>query len=494
MKTFFLDTNIFIQCRDLKQLPWNEVTDEDSILLLIPRPVQEEIDRNKQDGNSRRSKRARKASSFIRKIVLSENSIITIKNSGPLVKISFSPPLNLDKDISDILDITHTDDRIIAETIAYRNSHPDQDVSIITHDTNPLLTAKRCGLAYVVIPDQWLLPPEPDLRDKKIEALERSLKELQNKAPIIEIEAVSDSGKPISHLSIEIVRYDEIKENEFDELISNVKKTYPMETKFQEKPSSTIPNKFSALNSIHSVLGYTQRYLPPNDDEIEKYKNEEYPDWIEQVEMFFKSLPKSLESSTRKASISIVVTNNGNLPAENAIIEFRALGGIFLEPPDKNDDENSKKDKILKFPQPPIPPKGKWVKERNTLFSAIHAFDHFAKGFVSPVYKPLLKPFIPKPHDRNAFYWKNGKSYTISKSWTFECDEFRHKVEPEVFDMTIVIPSSNGNIEKCAIKCLVTAKNLPKPIKYVLKANIGYVKGNIIEKTKEYFLGFDILK
>jgi len=66
MKVIFLDTNIFIQCREIEQLPWGELFEKEKhIILVIPRTVLEEIDRFKQEGNSRRAKRARKANSFI---------------------------------------------------------------------------------------------------------------------------------------------------------------------------------------------------------------------------------------------------------------------------------------------------------------------------------------------------------------------------------------------------------------------------------------------
>ncbi|MBI5412108.1 hypothetical protein HZA43_02930 [Candidatus Peregrinibacteria bacterium] len=48
MKVLFLDTNIFLQCLDLKSIPWKDVLKEDELLLLIPHPVQEEIDRFKK--------------------------------------------------------------------------------------------------------------------------------------------------------------------------------------------------------------------------------------------------------------------------------------------------------------------------------------------------------------------------------------------------------------------------------------------------------------
>jgi hypothetical protein len=65
MKVLFLDSNLFLQCRELHELPWNEIApDEKEILLAISRPVQREIDKLKHDGNDRRAKRARKANSL----------------------------------------------------------------------------------------------------------------------------------------------------------------------------------------------------------------------------------------------------------------------------------------------------------------------------------------------------------------------------------------------------------------------------------------------
>jgi len=49
MKVFFIDTNIFLQCRDLEQLPWSDMCEKDEhVQLLVPRAVQREIDRQKR--------------------------------------------------------------------------------------------------------------------------------------------------------------------------------------------------------------------------------------------------------------------------------------------------------------------------------------------------------------------------------------------------------------------------------------------------------------
>lgn len=493
MKVLFLDTNIFIQCRDLDQLPWAEVSDDnDYLLLFIPRPVQEEIDRHKQEGNSRRAKRARKASSFIRRIILSEDTKLTIKDAKPLVEISFTPPLSIGEKLPDILDLSRPDDRIIAEAMTYRNNYPDHDVSILTHDTNPLLTAKRCGLPYIVIPDDWLLTPEPDSKDKKIMELENRLRELQNKYPAIDISVVGDSGEEINDLSVEVVLFEELSENELKEILSEVKKTYPMTTHFAKDPPKTLPAQLTGLDAIHRAFGFTQRYIPPSDDEIEKYQNEEYPNWIDGVESFFESLPKKLENQTRCVSFSILISNYGTVPAENVIIEFKALGGIYFEPPSKN-DENLPQNEISEFPPPPKPPKGRWVTKKSSFLNMIDGYRNAATGFVSPVYDSILRdiprPFLTKQRDRNAFYWKNGKPGAPTKSWVFECEEFRHKVESESFDVIIIVPLVENKIEKGAVECSITAKNLPKPIKFHIHVGVTYFEGNTMDEAKKYVIG-----
>ena len=497
MKILFIDTNIFIQCRDLGQLPWTEICgDEEYLLLFIPKAVQEEIDRHKQEGNSRRAKRARKASSFIRQIILSENTKFVIRDSKPIVEISFTPPsLSKDCQLPDFLDLSRPDDRIIAEIITYRNNYPDHDVSILTHDTNPLLTAKHCGLSYFVIPDNWLLPPEPDSTDKKITELENRIKELQNNYPIIEVSSVDDSGNEINHFSARVVRYGTLTENELDELLNDVKRCYPMKTHFSEKALESTFNHLTGISAVHSAFGYNRKFIPPSVDKIEKYQNDEYPAWIDKVKKYLLSLPNKFEESTRSLSFSIIISNNGNVPAENTIVEFKAIGDIFFKPPSKDDEGNEKNDALI-FPSPPKPPEGRWVTQRNAIFDMMEANRKLTIGQISPRYDSLLKNvpglFNPKEHDKNAFYWKNGKPGRPVRSWIFECEEFRHKLETESFDLTVLIPPKGKDIVKSTVKCSVSAKNLPEPINFYISLDITYLEGKTIDEMRKYLMSINV--
>src|SRR4029079_8407999 len=108
-----------------------------------------------------------KASSFIRKVVLAENFELTIRDANPRVTVAL-PDNRQAASGHPALDLSRADDRLIAEALSFQAAHPDKRVELLTHDTSPLLTARQCVLQFSIIPDDWLLPPEPDLRDKRL--------------------------------------------------------------------------------------------------------------------------------------------------------------------------------------------------------------------------------------------------------------------------------------------------------------------------------------
>jgi hypothetical protein len=448
---------------------------------LIPRDVQEEIDRHKQDGNNRRAKRARQANSFIKKIILSKENRLVIKESKPIVEISFAPPLNKDCELPNVLDLSRPDDRIIAEMIKYKNSYPDDDIAIITHDTGHLLTAKRCNLSSYIIPDHWLLPPEPDSKDKKISELEKQIKEMQSCDPLIEVTSFDKHGNEINNIPIKMVRFRSLSEKEISELIEEVKRIYPLKIK-------SSMDDLTRLGTLQGMLSSTHKFVPPTKMMIEKYKNQSYPAWLEELKKYLMALPKKLEELTVRHSFSVHVSNNGTVPAENTIIEFEALGRIFLKSFSKSDDVSETK-VACDFPSPPKPPNGHWIKQKNSIFGIM---DDITKGYITPnndqVFRNIPNRFLRNERDKNAFYWKNGKPSMPVKLWTFECQEFRHLSKPEQFDLTVVTPPVKENIGKCTLKCTVSAKNLPKPYVRCITLDITYVDGNSFNEAMNLIL------
>lgn len=508
-KILFLDTNVFVQCKDLKQLPWAELCkDDEELLLLIPSVVQEEIDKHKQEGNTRRGKRARKASAFIRQIILSDQTSLVISSSKPFVRISFPSPSDHPCSLPDFLDLSRPDNRLIADILRYKSAFPEDHVAFLTHDTNPLLTAKRCGISYHIVPDDWLLPPEPDSKDRKISELENRVKELESNYPVVEVSTGDMPGSKIERFSAETVKYKPLTDGELNELLDQIMKRYPMKTNFDQDFSQEFP-KWAFLSQsriIDAMTGVKREFEPPDFAEIEKYQREQYPAWVENVKKYLLGLPVELEQMVDPPRFSIMLANNGSVPAENIVVEFSAMGKFFFTEIPDDDTEKKKKNQSV-FPTPPKAPQGRWVTRGMSAFDPLHLGDarSLLEAFSKPSYlidplerlrifhspSSLLGP-LPK-RDRNRFYWKSGRSDSPSKKWVFECEEFRHKIKEEMFEMILVAPRSEQGLVEGAIKCSVSARNLPEPVILHIPVTFVHVEGDTLAAIKKH-LGDNIFR
>ena len=475
MIVVFVDTNLFLQCKDLKHLPWKDIFKDDKILIKVPSAVLDEIDRHKQDGNSRRSKRARKASSYFRTVILNDESRIIIRKTDPHVELSFTSHSVPQSESQYNLDLSRPDNQIIEEALNYAASNQHEKVELLTHDTIPILTAKRCGLEVSIIPDEWLLDPEPDSRDKRIFELEKKLKKLEKTHPKIEIISQYQSSEPTESLIISVTTYDDLPEHKINALVSQAQERHPLITHFNA-PKST---KKLGYHPAHLMLGIKEHYQPPSEEKIREYTEEKYPEWLDCMRSYFEKLQINLELLERHSKVSFRIFNSGTVPAENTIIEFQAVGGLFFMPI-KSDDDQGEEKKENEIPTPPSPPKGKWVQRGGVLdmmnsFQKLKALSSF--GHTRP-YSNFSLPTMAKQRDRNAFYWKDGKPVGPETIWTYECKEFMHQVDPEIFSLNLIV-SPKENITKAAVKCLVTASNLPNPVRKTLPVQIEYKKGNI---------------
>ncbi len=79
----FLDTNLFIQCRALEELDWSAWAGFEEVHLIASRPVQREIDNQKNRGNHRVGRRARKAYQLFRRVLESEQNQVVFGKPTP---------------------------------------------------------------------------------------------------------------------------------------------------------------------------------------------------------------------------------------------------------------------------------------------------------------------------------------------------------------------------------------------------------------------------
>ncbi len=228
----FTDTNLFIQCRPLDELGWSIWKDFDEVHLIVPRPVQREIDNQKNKGNDRVGGRARKTHSIFREIIIDKQGYKLICNSTPQVKLLIEPTLRPSSVLADRLDYDEPDDELVGCLHAYLAKNPDAEARLLTHDSGPMASAKMLELPFFPIPDSWLLSPENSDTEKKISRLENDLARFKKAEPEFKITCVDDEGNELSRLELEHLIYEAMTDAEVLEVLDSIKSRFPPATDF----------------------------------------------------------------------------------------------------------------------------------------------------------------------------------------------------------------------------------------------------------------------
>jgi len=330
---FFVDTNFFLQLKEAQTLRWADVSNASELFLLVPRTVQIELDRLKQDGNGRRSKRARKASSFLRQAIQSADLTALVRDANPRVVVGF-PPLGIAvRPGPSTLDPTRSDDQIIAEVLNFRDSHPSDDVFLLTNDTGPILTARLHGVPFVSIPDNWLLEPEPDERDKTIQEMKRRLDSLERSFPKIEI-SVWRGQQEITKLEEEVQMFEPLPESVIEQYLVEIRERCPMADEFRLSGS-----QLTLSQTVAIVRGGGLKYTEPGADEIARYRDTDYPNWLARLRQTLLDLPARMNERTETITIVLRIGNSGTVPATSAVLEIHAHGGVLIHAPRRDAEQ-----------------------------------------------------------------------------------------------------------------------------------------------------------
>jgi len=468
--TFFVDTNFFFQCKKYDELKWSEITNDKDITILITRPVQIEIDKLKNDGNTRRSKRARETTSLFRKILGEDNMSFITEIPNNSITFKFAKQYS-DESLSQTnpsLDMSNTDDKILA---ILHNYILDGLINVdscafLSNDTNPILTAKLNNLPVIQIPGTWLLEPENDDRDKEILKLNQQVLEFQKKEPLIEVEFDTNdyitSTKVHNEFIVKILRYNQIAQSDIEELVASLIKKHPKKNNFEADE-----NGFS--KSLQRAINPMQTYYPPDNEEIEKY-NAAYQNWENDIYDLFSCYADKHNKFSNIVPFDIILKNTGNISAENLLVIFEILAGGQLVFPDFDDTVMAKR---WAYPTPPDPPKGK--RKYNTLF----AMDRIAAAQSRLISHNLAIPpitlrdmIVSNKHDKNRFYWKDGRPKENTSLWRFECDEFRHKLDDKQFPYYLAF---NEDSEKVIFKVKISATNMSTLLEKVYTLQKKYI-------------------
>ena len=467
--SFFPDTNLFIQCRPLEELDWSEWTDFEEVHLIVCRTVQREIDQQKHRGNGRVAQRARKTSSLFRSIIEKDCSVI--REKGPRVKLMLESSSVPSPELKDRLDYDKPDDEIVGFLHKYEQQHPEADVRLLTHDTGPMVTAKSLDLPFVKIQDAWLLPPESNETERENRRLKGEVARLKKTEPQFHIRCLDDNESEIDALEVKCPFYESLNEQEVSAFIDQLKNRFPIVTDFGSRRRA---DKSSTLGSIIEMSGL---YAPPPEGDIARYRDEEYPAWIEDCSNALSNPHKALLRDAESPVFRFGVTNEGNRPGKNTLVVIASKGNFKICPPQPEDDERSKRQRIRDrlLPIPPKPPKSQLLTVLNNLSSDRLSLLHHVP--------PSLDIDMTRFHSRDpdAFYYKPDQPLIPVKSFRLECEQWRHGIAEEYFEGEIFTVSDQDEIQG-AIECEIHAENLSSPAKKIVPVKITVKR----ESTKDY--------
>lgn len=155
-------------------------------------------------GSDRLGQRARKASSLFREMLQTDNNDMVIREANPRVTMMLAINMRPDPQLENSLDYSERDDQLVGIASAYSNNFPDTEVSVLTYDTGPMLSAKNVGVKWTDFPQSWLLEPETSETEKTIRRLQTQLEQVRNAGPVVDLRCTDKTGEPVKRLDVSV--------------------------------------------------------------------------------------------------------------------------------------------------------------------------------------------------------------------------------------------------------------------------------------------------
>ena len=423
IKILYADTNMFLQVRDLKDIPWRDMFDGvRAVDVMVAPRVIEELDKHKSSTNQRRRDRARAALQLIDKASREADLSILVRDEPVRVRIVISAAPRFDWLSHSILDPAKPDDQLVAEALSFGNG-----AAVFSHDSGPRIRARIAGLESYEPPPEWMLPVEQTEEQRKVTSLERDLKRALSSSPTI------------------IAGFDN-----YDETNSEVRVVVPVLQQLEPEQIERRSNEYLAKHPQKSLGSMSSNRFAYqlggiSEAQVERYE-EEYSSFKAAVRAHYANLHKQVRSLGAAAAVSYFVENDSGVSAKGLRIEFDLDGnGSLLADRECGFPRNRKG---LKMPEPPEIPSSMLDQMR--------------------IYSHLAVPDLPTPRDPVGFYWFDRPKIGATHS-ALQCQDFR--ATRKFRDTMFVMPLDNLPATM-NLRLHVSAENLPAPINILTKLSI----------------------
>lgn len=379
----YIDTNIFIQLRDLKDLPWDDVFPVGWIEIVVAPVVIEELDKIKNERDGRKRDRSRAALKLIKQASSQDEMRLELRAASPRLTFRIAHTERINWADYSKLDPTRRDDQLIAAAV----TDPAANVCLLSHDTGPIIRARLHGLKAYDAPDEWLLPEvtATDVQEKA--NLKRELEAARATKPTLELRLtqVTDDGTAV----VQIPNLPPLPQHIQTRLIEEILKQHP-----QDSPRA------ANFGGIFSSFDFG-----PSQQEIGKYHSD-YADFVEKAEKYFSELHTIIRKTATAFPLKYEIENISQITAMNMIVEFEIHQDVILL---ADDESAARLTGSIHPPQPPETPRSNWGAHQELL----------------RIDSPSLR-HIQASRDPTGFYWQNRPSQNKTQNrGTLICAEFR---------------------------------------------------------------------
>jgi hypothetical protein len=424
-RILFVDTNVFLHLRDIKDLPWRDLfSDVTFVDLMIAPRVIEELDRHKIGNNQRRRDRARLSLQLIEKASAGADFSTILKDGLVTIRLVISTAPRFDWNNHPFLDPTKPDDQLVGEALAHGNG-----AEIFSLDSGPRIRARVAGILAHEPPAGWLLPSEQTDDQRKIAKLERDLQQAIAGSPRI-VAGFEDNGARGEEIHLPVPLLEPLAEEKAETLSEYYLKGHP-------------PASFSS----HGTAWFGFDVI--SGERIEGYRAE-YAKFEEQVRKFFSSLHLAVGRMGCAPELAFTIKNESGTGASGLRIEFDSNGQIFLFATRK--DARAKVGSL----KPPAPPE----VPRSVLEST------YGHGLPLPNIREAIAP-----RDPVRFYWFERPEGT--KHGAMQCEDFRATREHR--GSIFLLPTAKLPVH-ASLNLHVSASNLSAPVSLAARVVISTQK------------------
>lgn len=314
-RVVFLDTNIFMHCQPVREIPWRDIVGADEVILMATRVVVSELDEQK-DSNPKQNlrDRARRALQEIERWTMPatlREGVTASYYAKPLAIYFAARELRQDR----------ADDVLIATILQYRSENPDADLLLVTNDTGPRLTARHVGIDALAVPEQYRLSGQPDPLEEENKRLRNELQKLQRAHPAPRVQFTNGTDRLIFVVRPEQPFNASAIAAEVAELRKKHRPLFP-------------PSNHRMLSDILSdaALGVPPRH------EYDRY-NAELQVYFANYEQHMRQQWDRQQADRWTVELALSLHNNGGAPATDMDVEVTFHAKADLLDSDPRDDQ-----------------------------------------------------------------------------------------------------------------------------------------------------------